>query len=171
MNLNCFRGSCDTDFIYLFQHCGITEGRYKMDVNYACIKNWSLYSSSNTTFVLLTTTEGTKCLNRNKKLYFLSNSGYPLAGEPTGWRYVTVKASDRVRPITVNVVSCHITVIRSDNYSTICDDRQIYQPQFEFTDIVTFIYDNNGFIFQGFLFQLEGTVGYDNILSKPCFHH
>ena len=158
MNWNCFSGSCDLVFNYLFQHCGITEGRYKLDVNYACIKNGSLYSASNTTWVLPTATEGTKCLNRNTKLYFLSNSGYPVVGKPVGWRYVTVKAPDKVRPITVNVLSCRITVIRSDNSSTICDDRQVYQAQFEFTDTVTFIYDNKGSVYQGFLFQLEGTV-------------
>ena len=158
MNLNCFSGSCNSKFDYAFQYCGITEGRYKLDVNYACIKNGSLYSASNTTFVLPTTAEGTKCLNRNKQLYFLSNSGYPGAGKPPGRRYVTVKAPDKVRSVAVNVLSCHITVIRSDSSSTICDDRQIYQPQFEFTDTVTFIYDNTGSIFQGFLFQLEGTV-------------
>ena len=158
MNLNCFSGSCDSKFNYAFQYCGITEGNYKLDVNYACIKNGSLYSASNTTWVLPTTAEGIKCLNRNKQLYFLSNSGYPRAGNPLGWRYVTVKAPDEVRPITVNVLSCLITVIRSDNSSTICDDRQIYQPQFEFNITVTFIYDNNGSVYQGFLFQLEGIV-------------
>ena len=158
MNWNCFHGSCDLVSNYVFQHCGITEGSYKLDVNYACIKNGGLYSASNTTFVLPTTAEGTKCLNRNKKLYFLSNSGYPLPGKPKGRRYVTVKAPDKVRPITVNVLSCHITVIRSDSSSTICDQGKIYQAQFEFTDTVTFIYDNTGFVYRGFLFQLEGTV-------------
>ena len=158
MNWNCFSGSCDSDFTYTFQRCGITEGRYKLDVSYACIKNGSLYSASNTTWVLPTTAEGTKCLNRNKQLYFLSNSGYPHPGKPEGWRYVTVKVPDKVRPISVNVLSCHITVIRSDSSSTICDDRQIYQPQFEFNNTVTFIYDNTGSAYQGFLFQLEGTV-------------
>ena len=158
MNLNCFSGSCDPQFYYAFQYCGITEGRYKLDVSYACIKNGGLYSASNTTFVLPTTVEGTKCSDRYEKLYFLSNSGYPRAGNPLGWRYVTVKAPDKVRPITVNVLSCHITVIRSESSSTICDDGKIYQPQFEFTDTVTFIYENTGSVFQGFLFQLEGTV-------------
>ena len=158
MNLNCFSGSCDSNFDHAFQYCGITEGSYKLDVNYACIKNGGLYSASNTTWVLPTTAEGTKCLNRNTKLYFLSNSGYPRAGNPQGWRYVTVKAPDKVRPITVNVLSCHITVIRSDSSSTICDRGKIYQPQFEFAESVTFIYDNNGVSYQGFLFQLEGTV-------------
>ena len=158
MNLNCFHSSYACAFAPALQYCGITEGRYKLNVNYACIKNGSLYSASNTTFVLPTTAEGIKCLNRNSKLYFLSNSGYPGAGKPRGWRFVTVKAPDKVRPITVNVLSCRITVIRSDNSSTICDRRKIYQPQFEFTDTVTFIYDNTGSTYQGFLFQLEGTV-------------
>ena len=158
MNFNCFRGSCKSDFTYIFQYCGITEGRYKLDVNYACIKNGSLYSASNKSFVLPTTAEGTKCLNRNKKLYFLSNSGYPLAGKPRGIRFVTVQAPDKVKHITVNVLSCRIPVYRSDSNSTICDDQKIYQPQFEFTDTVTFIYDNNGSDYKGFLMQLEGTV-------------
>ena len=158
MNFNCFHGSCNSAFTYAFERCGITEGSYKLDVNYACIKNGSLYSASNTSFVLPTTAEGTKCLNRNTKLYFLSNSGYPFAGKPKGWRFVTVKAPDKVRPITVNVLSCDIKVIRSDNSSTICDRGKIYQPQFEFTDTVTFIYDNKGSVFQGFLIQSEGTV-------------
>ena len=157
MNWNCFRGSCDSDFNFIFEPCGITEGSYKLDVNYACIKNGSLYSSSNTTSVLPNTLQDTQCFKGNKKLYFLSNSGYPDVGKPVGRRYVTVKAQDKVRPITVNVLSCDITVIRSDN-STICDREKIYQPQFEFTDTVTFIYDNTGFVYQGFLFQLEGTV-------------
>ena len=87
MNFNCFHGSCNSAFTYTFERCGITEGRYKLDVNYACFKNGSLYSASNTTWVLPTTAEGTKCLNRNTKLYFLSNSGYPGAGKPRGWRY------------------------------------------------------------------------------------
>ena len=102
--------------------------------------------------------EGTQCSDRYEKLYFLSNSGYPGAGEPVGRTFVTVKAPDKVRPITVNVLSCHITVIRSDSSSTICDRGKIYQPQFEFTDTVTFIYYNTGSTYQGFLFQLEGIV-------------
>ena len=158
MNLNCFSGSCDSAFIYTFQYCGLTDGSYKLEANYACMANGSLYSTSNTTWILPNTMEGTQCSDRYKKLYFLSNSGYPGAGNPEGRRYITVKAPDKVRPITVNVLSCHITVIRSDSSSTICDDRQIYQSQFEFTDTMTFIYDNTGFAFQGFLFQLEGTV-------------
>ena len=158
MNWNCLSSSCDSAFTYIFRDCGITEGRYKLDVNYACIKNGSLYNASNTTWVLPTTAEGTQCSDRYEKLYFLSNSGYPDAGKPHGRRYVTVKAPDKVRPITVNVLSCLITVIRSDSSSTICDNRQIYQPQFEFTDTVTFIYDNTGSVYRGFLFQLEGTV-------------
>ena len=158
MNWNCLSSSCDSAFAPALQHCGITEGRYKLDVNYACIKNGSLYSASNTTWVLPTTAEGTQCSDRYEKLYFLSNSGYPATGKPVGWRYVTVKAPDKVRPVTVNVLSCRITVIRFDSSSTICDDRQIYQSQFEFTDTVTFIYDNTGSNYQGFLFQLEGTV-------------
>ena len=158
MNLNCFSGSCDSNFDYAFQYCGITEGSYKLEANYACITNGSLYSASNTTWILPNTMEGTQCSDRYEKLYFLSNSGYPDAGNPQGWRYITVKAPDKVRPITVNVLSCDIKVIRSDNSSTICDDPKIYQPQFEFTDTVTFIYNNKGRNYEGFLFQLEGTV-------------
>ena len=159
MNLNCFSGSCDSKFTYTFQYCGITKGSYKLEANYACITNGSLYSASNTTWVLPNTKQATVCSDRNEKLYFLSNSGYPGAGKPRGIRFVTVQAPDEVRPITVNVLSCRIPVYRSDeNTSTICDERQIYQPQFEFTDTVTFIYDNKGSVFQGFLIQLEGTV-------------
>ena len=158
MNLNCFSGSCDSKFDFAFQYCGITNGSFKLEANYVCIKNGSFYSASNTTWILPNTIQGTQCSETFKQLYFLSNSGYPLPGKPEGRRYVTVKATDRERPITVNVLSCRIPVYRSDeNTSTICDERKIYQPQFEFTDRVTFIYDNNGFIFQGFLFQLEGT--------------
>ena len=168
MNLNCFSGSCDSNFYFAFQYCGITNGSFKLEANYVCIKNGSLYSESNTTWILPNTMEGTQCSDRYEKLYFLSNSGYPRAGNPQGWRFVTVKAPDKVRPITVNVLSCHITVIRSDSSSTICDRGKIYQHQFEFAESVTFIYNNTGFAYQGFLFQLEGK---NNIISKPCFMH